>query len=824
MPKIKIRNFKGLNTNYDSADIDTEFFIKYINICTKYGYIIPEGLSLSLFKTINDIVHIQELYLDNDKLTNKLIGKGYWSRSESNYIQNINKYLLIVTKEEILLYDNDDRLAIYDYHDENPYIYDVKVINNKGKAKITINNKDIFIVRYISRYLRYFNKSKTVIKFIIEKILPENKLNIDFGVFTKTYVNDNGKIFSDYVKKIYKLEKETSFPFKGLHPYYNGVSKQSHPESFNIVYNIGNTDEGGTDYYFFEGKKYKLLSMGNNDINSFNENLNLLGLGCPFSNEVGFIKYIVNGVIYYAIIKEHLFKFVENSIFNNIKNSYLSSPLYSDIYEWDNTTLTWITNQTYYWGYKKDGSIDYKIRDDYSLTANWILFSYAIIDDFINKLNSDVYLPKVNLLFDIDAEGILLGNKLEIVTTAIYDEENEIVVNYWNKNISETLTKSVIELYWDDEDILGNDLQLLNNRINKLYFYFRLNSTDDFEQFHMIDFQSQYDDNQINMYLSLNTRTGVYLTQTIGYAYQPTDYGTNRCNKALIDPNSILEVNGIQMGLYGQNIVYPAVGRGRVLEDIYYKMNIVPDVEGDWLVNISNTLGVYNKDKKELHILDVRNQENILLFYLKESIPYIINKYDDIIYTPLGVIMMTNKGIVLFDSKQNTLLSANINNLVEDEYQNSSIYYDIVNQQLHFINTQWYKYDFQTQVWNEYQLPEYEDMPIIPTKLINFNNKLYISHGDNLFELSYVNNVIGQIELVKFQNGQNNIKVKINDITFDEEQDNQRIIVKEFVSLNNRIFKNHLSYVGNIINKTYSLELDVELVELDNMKLTYKTR
>lgn len=826
MPKIKIRDFKGLNTNYDSADINTDFFIKYINICTKHGYIIPEGIKIEKFMTVNNIVYINEVYLDSDKLANKLLDSGYWSRSESNYIQNINKYLLIVTNKEIQLYDNQELLKSYNYYENNSYITDVKLINNKGIAKVTINNQDIFVIRYISRNLRYLEQSKYYHGFIIDEILPENKLDVNFGIFTKTYVNDNGKIFSDYVKDFYKLERETSFPFKGLHPYYNGVSKTIHPTTFNIIYKINDTKEGGTDYYLFEGKKYKLVGRtNNNSINSYNENMKLLGLGCIASNEIGFIKYVINGINYYAIIKEHLFTFVESNIYNNIKNNYINSSYYNDIYEWDNHTLSWEISKGFWWGYRKNGSIDYKLRSNYSLNANWILFSESVIDDFINKLNSEVYLPKVHHLFDIDAEGLILGNKLEIVTTIVYDNNNEIVCNYWSKNVDQTISKSVIELYWDEEDILGINLSKLNNRINKIYFYYRLNSNSDFEQFHIIDLQTEYNDHQSYLYISLNSRSGVYLTQTIGYAYQPSDFETNHCNKALIKPNNILEVNGIQMSLFGQNIVYPAIGRGRILEDIYYRMNIIPDIEGDWLVNISNNLGVYNKDKKELAILEVRNQENILLFYLKESIPYIINKYNDIIYTPLGIITLTNKGIVLFDSKQNTLLSENINNIIEEKYQVSNIYYDIIRQQLHFItNNQWFKYDFQMKVWNEYTLPEDVDTPIIPNKLINLYNELYISFNSNLYKISYINNVIGFIELVKFQNLQNNIKIKINDVSFDEEQNNIRFIVKEFISLHNRKYYDYLNYKTNIINKTYSLELDVEMIELDNMVLTYKTR
>ena len=61
MPDIKIRNFKGLNTNYDSADIDVEFFTQYKNICTKYGYIIPEKLNIEVFKEINNLIeHTKE--------------------------------------------------------------------------------------------------------------------------------------------------------------------------------------------------------------------------------------------------------------------------------------------------------------------------------------------------------------------------------------------------------------------------------------------------------------------------------------------------------------------------------------------------------------------------------------------------------------------------------------------------------------------------------------------------------------------------------------------------------------------------------------------
>jgi len=829
MHKLKIRNFKGLNTLYDSADIDIEFFTEYKNVCTKYGYIIPEEVTIEEFKVINNLVFIKEIYLDNDRYGNKVESKNYWARSESNYNISLKKYLLVVTKRFIKVYDNINEILSYDYED---HIIKVNILNKKGIAKVIINNESIYKILFVNRTYR-FKGTKKYNQIAIVPVVYNNKRNFNLEIKQYTITSkanyDNkvleNEVYIPNIKNYYKVKKTTIYPFLGLN--VQGVANDNY-----LNYNIAmfKSYEGeGIDYLFFEGIKLKLLDAYENNIYAFNRDMLYAGLGCPENNTVGFIKYTnPNNNILYII--------PYNSLIRIINQNYLISMINDGkCQKWDNFSFTYtnilhtVSKNNYYWGYVKDGNVYYKtdISKPYGinivLNGTFIVFTLEQLNNMINEINNGLFYQNyyVNKLVDIDATGLSNNqiNKVEIVITGEFDNTNEEVLYYEKFSIENVANKYVLTLDWDNYNNMTFPINM-----TKLYFYYKIDKENDFQQFHCLDFQGEYQNDNNVFLISQETNIGIYLTQTIGHNFISSDYEV-KANKQLIKANDIIDINGIQIGLYGNAVVYPAVGRGKILDDIYYKYNVIPDVEGDILANISNTLGVYNIDLKELYIIEIRNTEGILLFYLKESIPYIINKDKDIIYTPIGVIIMTNKGIVLFDGKSSTILSEAINNIVEEKYKVSNIFYDKIRQELHFINDRWYRYDFTVKVWNEFTIPtNSDDKYIIPDELINYDDKLLVRDNSTLYELKYTNNATAYLKTVLFQNGQDNIKIMLNDITYDENVNNVRKITKQFIPLKNRKFKDYLDFSFLVKEKLYSVEFDVDIIEINNMKLQYSRR
>ena len=845
MPNIKIRNFKGLNTNYDSADIDIEFFIQYKDICTKYGYIVPEKVTIQKFKEINDLILIKEIILDNDKLSMDVINDGNWSKFESNYIQNLQKYLLVISKTDIQLYYNNNRVMLEGLH-ITVELKEAKVINKNGIAKLILkdgyNKTTIYKISLLNRKSRYIGFVSELSSLFIEKINPIKKEQFNFTI--NQYYKTNGTYYDSTIleneifipgTKLYpKIDIDNEIlvnPFKGLAGNY---VYQENLDNYRIALfsNYGKGEEAGRTYYnLLQGRKFQLVDLRTNSpINNFNRDMNIVGLGCPNRNELGFIKYSDN--MYY----------IPESSLQYILHGTEWTTKWTNIW-FGSLNIDYQGNNKYLWVYydNNTNSVAYQTNPRFLQLGiggiNWYRFTEIELDKFIKYINDNNYntdMVYINKQVDIDAEGFntaledggnVINSKLEIISTCIVDNVNEFVCSYNAYSVKQILTKFVISLSWDS--YLSN-LQALSNEVNKIVFYYRLNPNDDFQQFQIVDLQAKYNEFSNVFVLSLNSNTGIYLTQTIGYAYQPEDYQDNNPNKILVAPNDIIDINGIQMALYGQNIMYPAVGRGGILQDIYYKFNTVPDIEGDWLVNINNNLGVYNKDTNTLYLVENRTQEGIMIFYLKDSVPYIINKEQDIIYTPLGIIIMTNKGIILFDGKNITLISENINNLVENDFKISNIFYDNYNQQLHFINTKWYRYDFMTKTWNEFSLPFYFDngldLEILPKELINFNNKLYIRNDNILYEIIYNNKANAYLELVKFQNGQDNIKIGIEEILYDDEIKGYRSITKKPIQLDKIKLLDYLTFSTEFDSKLYSLELKVRVEEYDNMILPKQLR
>lgn len=149
------------------------------------------------------------------------------------------------------------------------------------------------------------------------------------------------------------------------------------------------------------------------------------------------------------------------------------------------------------------------------------------------------------------------------------------------------------------------------------------------------------------------------------------------------------------------------VGGGNILNNIFYQENFIPGIEGQFLTQLGTNLGVFSKNREEFTMIDFQPVENSMIFYVKETASYKIRDYFDMIETNEGMILNLREGIVVTNGYGRTLISEQINDIIEKNYDNSTIFFNSYLKHLYyFCNDGLFMYDFKTQTWTQFELPE----------------------------------------------------------------------------------------------------------------------
>lgn len=649
--KIPVRSFNGLYTNIDATDKAKEYFPVYKNIRTYPGFIEAQKLSLSdvgmELPEGHSFVYQDVVFLDEDKYQNFFDGLNL----KNNYVQNIRKYDFRITYKDGNYYFQTRLFnsSIWDnVHGDSEVVsgqagqYPI-VINEEGVLKVFMKERAI----WIGRLNRYYHL-----------------LNGDWGRITAGE-NSNGCFAFPLIEQL-----QTD----GLASLMNFSVETS--TSIATEIEVRGTVKYPTYYYYHTGVQQDLDLVGI-------ELKDLEGNTVLFSNESGMLQLgkVSNGAgtkFYLVFWKGH----------TDIRPHPVgvSNP---------NIQMYWRVKS----GTGYNGGNVWLGTGNFNVPVQWVFFetneSFDIPQAIYDWINNPLFvsLTKINLENYFDA-----GNDIQLLTTIVIDN-NEFPVNF--NRLSNSTGKFVVNIMPNSQNILNNYKRKTSINVYMRYTTSLVESSEkDFELVHSFNLTSGKP-KYVPAYINKLTPNGVFLTQMIGKFFDPNTY------KIITNPEDYVTVNGVSYALYNSNVYYPAVGGGNILNNIFYQENFIPGIEGQFLTQLGTNLGVFSKNKEEFTMIDFQPVESSMIFYVKETASYKIRDYFDIIETNEGMILNLREGIVVTNGYGRTLISEQINDIIEKNYDNSTIFFNSYLKHLYyFCNDGLFMYDFKTQTWTQFELPE----------------------------------------------------------------------------------------------------------------------
>jgi len=309
---------------------------------------------------------------------------------------------------------------------------------------------------------------------------------------------------------------------------------------------------------------------------------------------------------------------------------------------------------------------------------------------------------KANLVFA--DENQFIKTKTEFIITYIFDDRDEYAMNYFIYEHTQG-TKYVLKL--ENFVMPGINSTNKNYRISGIALYIRQDEKDDFEQVQYWDINKGTQDVSIFdvLYIDGLSTNGIYASQTIGAVYKPKEY------KPINKFTDYIEIDGIAYAMSDQRVYHPSIGSGMIMNGVF--LDYVPEVEGDLLSDVNGTLGVFGSQLKLVIAQD--SKEGYLLFSIKDKMNFQIRDQYDLATSPEGIIIHTKRGIYVTNGYERKIISEEINNLVESNFDTGNISYSPADEMLFYTfksGNEYYtfRYDFIYGKWSEIK-------PGIPGKL-----------------------------------------------------------------------------------------------------------
>ena len=277
-------------------------------------------------------------------------------------------------------------------------------------------------------------------------------------------------------------------------------------------------------------------------------------------------------------------------------------------------------------------------------------------------------------------------NYRDIIVTLIYDDTNEYVVYAENK---------IYGVPQGDTRILGEIIlnEGFNKKITAISVYIRYNKGDDYQQTHYFNLTTGINyKNYSEFTIDDLSGNGFYSSQTMGIVYDSSNY------KPVFTFQDYIIIQGVAYGTHQSRTYFCSVGKGRIMKEVFY--DYIPEVEGNFLVNVNGDLGIFSE---QLELVSVQDSgEGYLLFAPKDSMNFRIRDQYDVATSPEGIIIHTIKGIYVTNGYERKLISEQINNIVEKNFSTGNIYYDKSEDILFYTCDEGtFKYDFPYQYWTE---------------------------------------------------------------------------------------------------------------------------
>jgi len=694
MPKIKIRDPKGLYTNYDESDLSFEHFKFVENWRFRDGYMetlfyelqpyvicgdpnAPTGLELG---TNESIMFYDTVNFNNDPLGVELIA----GELKSNYTYQLIQAEIIITKIE---YTDHNVYMIY-IKDENStsWIIPYNIIQVNSDRDLLKDYTQSDKIPYI------FNIDGIVKIFLPHESLWLGKINrttwLDLTPYPDTY----------YMSKL-------------VEPY----SSDNLGVSFNTIGDIMTAPGRKMGITWFtnittdpptEDKKVKFRFNGNEGI-------------VFFQSEKAYRYYKVYdillmddpGAVWSTIILWSL------SSTDPAPNNIFFQKFQDEIIY--NLPYTYIGNEWFFDNIKKSGSF----------LTGYLYFKNVGLGDGIEEWSAAGLLEIEQTVKIGDTGFSPTYTDLTIIVTGVLDASDEFVIAYENIIVNKTA----------DYILRIEDIKVpidITKRLTGINFYLKKHKDEsDYEQIKSFNLLSREEiDLSESFYINKLSPNGIFMNQTIGIIF---DYH----NHKLIDIFDDYEIaNGIAYNLRNNIIYYPSIGNGKVSENIFYKQYFIPNLSEDKILSMSNlkeTLAVHTKKGMKL-VLVHDLQVGELFFVIKDTIGYIITEGEKSKQaTPDGIFLLTKQGIMFTNSSQDGSVSKQIDDVVELHYKTGGIFYNEHEKELWFYlgaGDKIYIFSFQYKKWSTIDLNEFGNTTV-DRIFLNNDFEIIVQSGNNLYKV-----------------------------------------------------------------------------------------
>lgn len=283
-----------------------------------------------------------------------------------------------------------------------------------------------------------------------------------------------------------------------------------------------------------------------------------------------------------------------------------------------------------------------------------------------------------------------------LVVTAVLDEREEPIISMGNFTVNQSAA-------WSMHFTNATVARWSNYRVTRLRYYIRLGSEEVHYLYKDVPFLPGDIEPVADFWLNPRDNTGITLAQNIGVEVEPDEMYRY---KVLTSFRDFVTESGISIGLsytdYA-NAYYSVLGGGNLQPDLMYSQNILP-VTGANIINacavVNIKLAVLSDDS--MYIIDVVQDVGALVFTVNRALEFGVKNQFDVAQIQGGVALNTRHGIYTTTGTQSNLISEPIDNVVKKYFDTSSILYNKDIHELYYKrdgSDNLYRFRFKDQVW-----------------------------------------------------------------------------------------------------------------------------
>lgn len=686
---MKITDFKGLMTNYDSHTLALEYHKDCLNVKYDNGFFHSQDL-VDPSPYEKGILYKGKIWLEEDKHSREHI------RTSKEYILIIKMFTytwtdnIFIIDNELLPPNNIIATGIITTLNSINNEEWVKIINEEGIVRIWSASGDNKVIRRYNRFL-YIDKNS---------VRYENKIKVTDWL--KKYPFDPSWIIIDRVDANQQFLKKV-VP-KGNVIYYAGTGNSSNavPPTFiktSLTYYGVNAPLLTTHPDFLsQVSPYPQEALWDEAMLPTNFGLDHrwelyrqeidIEEGYMMANPAGVLQFqIQKTTSYYLFTLYHL-----NLTSSNLGSSagirfvtfYLRDKTTYEIVD-INTEINEISNSSI-------GTFQYKsesVLGPGGITKKVIVFTPGNVNNSsIEWIGSNsiayVTIPPKHVLWKL-SKLVSMTPSLPFVTSkhssyiiliTLVVDDGEYLIHKTDKTdvIYTSQNPPGMYIHVRIENTFNFDVDKVNLRFYIMLFdQNNKELTLDYELYADVDLvqpltikEKRGFANPLEFYLDSLSNQGIFYVQNLGYVYEAND-------PRIYEVYDYASSNGMGYNQYIGKIHRGVIGGGRIQNNNFYYFNSIPTVHPGYakgVLFLGNDIGIIHEKRVEL--IKVDTIEDQFIYSYRGDFPYEVIDY---INMGSETLFLCSHGVYYANSLQPVLLSENINNIVRERYKNMLIGY-----------------------------------------------------------------------------------------------------------------------------------------------------